>query len=84
VACSLICAETEHPDQNAFYCDSSVASFEPLGDLSREPATSFLGKLLVGVRLKPVTGVGMFLGLLMMVAGVVIVGRTAVQGARRS
>lgn len=75
VACTLSCGETERPDQKSFACDASVASFEPLGDLSSEPSVTTLGKFLVGIRRHPLSGVGIVLGLVMIVAGIALATR---------
>jgi hypothetical protein len=75
VACSLSCGETDRPDQKVFSCDGSILSFEPLGDLASEPSISTVGKFIAGVRRQPLSGVGIFAGLLMVVAGIVLAAR---------
>jgi hypothetical protein len=69
VACSLACGETERPEQKTFLCDSVIAGLEPLGELTAEPAVTTLGRLVVGLRLRPWLGAGAGFGLLMALVG---------------
>jgi len=86
VGCTLSCGETERPDQSAYVCAAAASSLALQGELALEPEFTLLGRFLRGVRVAPWLLGGMIVGMVLALAGALVLGKTLLESmaAKRS